>query len=118
LCIITDLRYDEQIIVFQDRFVRLENIQAFKSYESGKWSRPMALNLAIFGVSWQVYAGIAAVFDPEDPYQLHDAVVTGTSLALGYGLLQIFKSRVYKFKGNRRLRIVDLNPVELDYPEY
>jgi len=108
--IIRELRYEESLIVFQNSYVELKDITALKSYASGKWSKPVGVQLMIFGASWSAYSGIAAIFDKEDPYAKHDAIVTASGIVLGYGITQIFKSRVFKFGKRRRLRIVDLNP--------
>ncbi len=99
---------EDSIVVFANRYVKLDQITAIRSFAGSRWSKPVSRQLYLFGLSWSAYALIADVFDETDPYDRGDLGVTLTSFATGFVLHQVFKSRTFRLGKRRRLRIVDL----------
>lgn len=107
---------DRNIVVFDNRYVKLEGIEAIRTYQNRGWSRVAAINLYTFGLAWTVFS-IGSSFvkttppDLPDPYTWGDAAVTGTSVGVGYLIQQIFKHNTYKMNKKRKLRILDMTLV-------
>jgi hypothetical protein len=98
----------ENLLVFDNRYIPLDSITAFRSYAPQKWSKPIAYNLYTFGAAWSLFSLGASVVDKEDPYSWGDLMVTGTAAATGLLIQLLFKKRDYKFGKKRRLRIIDM----------
>lgn len=105
---IENLLYEESIIVLNDGYTELNQIDVIRSYQPQSWSRPMAYSLYTFAGSWGLFSVGASIFDPNDPLSWGDATVVGTSLAAGFLIQQLFKKKDYRLGKNRRLRILDL----------
>jgi len=99
---------EDSIVVFADRYVKLHQITAIRSFAGSRWSKPISRQLYLFGLSWSGYALIASLLDETDPYDRGDLGVTLTSFATGFVLHQVFRSRTFHLGKRRRLRIVDL----------
>ena len=106
---IYNLRADEQIVVFDNRYVRIGQVRALRSYAPQRWSKPLGRNLYLFGAAWTVYSLGAAAFDDSDPFTWGDVAVTSTAAATGFLIQQLFKHRTYRMGKKRRLRVLDLN---------
>ena len=108
---IYDLRDDTQLIVFEDRYVDIGQVEMFRS---GKpWATAVGTGLTTFGISWSFFAlvGTATDGDPNTSYRRSDAVVSGISIGLGFLIPRLFGRRKLRFgEGQRyRLRIVDVS---------
>lgn len=107
---IESFRPDQQLIVLEDRFLRVNQVAALRFGKS--WPRPIGIMLTTFGISWSTFALIGTATDgnPTTSYRWSDAAVTGVSAGLGLLLPSLFGNRVLRFGGERRrLRIVDVN---------
>ncbi|HKK76444.1 MAG TPA: hypothetical protein VJ953_15295 [Saprospiraceae bacterium] len=105
---IRDLRIDQNIIEFDDRFVKLDNITALR-YERN-WPRQIGTQLALFGLAWSGYALIGTLTDgnPDTNYQWSDAAVTGAAAGIGFSLPLFIGDRTVKLGKRKRLRMLDL----------
>lgn len=105
---IRDLRVDQNMIEFDDRFVKLDDIAALK-YER-KWPKQFGTQIAIFGLAWSGYALIGTLTDnnPDTNYRWSDAVVTGASVGVGLSLPLIIGDKTIQLGKRRRLRMLDL----------
>ncbi len=106
---IREFRIDQNLIELDDRYIKLDEIDAFR-YSRG-WSQALGYSLVTFGVSWSGFALIGnwTDGDPETKYGSGDAIVTGTSIGLGVLMSQLFKHKVVRFGGRKRLRMVDIS---------
>ena len=103
-----DLRFDINVIEFDDRFVNLDNITAFQ-FER-RWPKTIGTQLLLLGVAWSGWALIGTLTDgdPDSNYRWSDAVVTGASAGIGLTLPIVFGKKTIKFGGKKRLRMVDI----------
>jgi hypothetical protein len=111
---IRDLLVDEKIIVFHDRYVHMDSIAAFRWDRNGM--RAIGKQLFWFGLGWSGYAAIGTVTDgnPESNYRWSDAIVTGGSWLLSLIAPKMFRYKKRKFGKRRRLRMLDLTPVNVE----
>jgi len=106
---ITNLLVDQNIISLDDRYVQLENIDAFR-YQRG-WAKPVGISLYTFGVAWSGFAliGTATDGDPSTSYRASDAVVSAVSIGLGFVVSKLLATKTIRFGKRRRLRMLDLS---------
>lgn len=111
---IRDLLVDEKLIVFHDRYVHMDSIAAFRWDRNGM--RAIGKQLFWFGLGWSGYAAIGTLTDgnPESNYRWSDAIVTGGSWLLALIAPKMFRYKKRKFGKRRRLRMLDLTPVNVD----
>lgn len=107
---ITNFMYNDQLIFMADRTIPLKEITALQYQRT--WPKAIGRQLGLFGLSWSGYAFIGTLTDgkPETNYRTSDAIVTGTSLAVGLLLPKLISFRVKKIGNKYRLRLLDLRP--------
>lgn len=103
-----DLDVEKNLIVFSDRYVPVDSIEAFRRPKA--WARGVRSSLYTFGASWSAYALVGTLTDnnPKTHYLWSDAIVTGASWLTGWIIPKIFKNKIIKFGKKRRLRLLDL----------
>lgn len=103
---------EDGLVVFHNRYVRVDQIEAFR--RSLDWPAGLGRNLFWFGVGWSGFALVGTATDgiPETTYEWSDVVVSSTAVATSWLLPRIVKHKVTRFGKKRRLRILDLSPVE------
>lgn len=106
---IQDFVEERQLLVFDDRYVALSDI-TYLRFRRGL-ARPLALSLQTFGLGWSFFAAVGYTFDgnPDTHYSWGDAIVSGSSIGLGFLLQKAFQTRRIRLGDRRRLRIVDVN---------
>lgn len=110
---IEDLRVEDNIVIFNNRYANLKDISFIKSFQNRAWSQKIGASLVVFGASWSLFAAGGMLVDNERfAYRKSDAMVTGTSILSGLLLRQIFKSNTHKMGKRRWLRLLNINPVE------
>ena len=103
---------EENLVVFQNRMVGLDQITAIRHRGPQRWSKPAGGSLIAFGATWGILSVISGAIDPEnDPLEVSDAVVAGGSAALGYAIMHLFRYRRIPLGGRYRLRLLDLRVV-------
>jgi len=107
---IANFMYKEQLIFMADRTIPLKEITAFQYQRT--WPKAIGRQIGLFGLSWSGYAFLGTLTDgkPETNYRKSDAIVTGTSLAVGLLLPKLISFRVKKIGKKYRLRLLDLRP--------
>ena len=103
---ITDVQMDSQRVALDLKYLPVSDIEAVQLEYPGLL-RSLGPSFMIFGASWAGFSLIGAAFDN---YKLNagTAIVTGSGLALGFTLHQIFKSKRVKMGERRRLRAVEV----------
>ncbi|RMF01894.1 MAG: hypothetical protein D6772_04185 [Bacteroidetes bacterium] len=108
---IEELRPDQQLIGFKDRYVPIADIRQLRRGRAGP--RNIGLMLGTFGLAWSGFAavGTATDGDPDTNYRWSDAVVSGISCGVGFLLPALFGTKKTKVGTDQRyrLRIVDLS---------
>ncbi len=106
--VIEDFDIEKNWIVMRDRYVSVDSIEAFRRPKS--WSKGIGTSLYTFGAGWSGYAllGTLTDGDPKTHYLWSDAIVTGVSWLTGWIIPKIFKNKIIKFGGKRRLRLLDI----------
>ena len=107
--VIEDLKVDEGIILFQDRYVKVEDIEAIRYQKN--WAKGVSRSLLYFGAGWSLFAalGTATDGDPETSYRTSDAIVSATALASSFILANSFKYKTIKFGKRKRLRLLEIS---------
>ena len=100
---------EENLVIFQNRMVALDQITDFRHRGPRRWSAPLGGSLMSFGAGWGLFSLISGVVDREtDPLEVRDAVITVGSAALGYGIQRAFRYKRIRLGGRTRLRLIDL----------
>jgi hypothetical protein len=104
-----DLLPESQTLVMEDRYLSADRIVALRFERP--FGKAAAYSLYTFGVAWSGFAliGYNTDNDPSTQYSLGDAVVTATSLGLGYLIQKTFSQRKVRLGKNKkkRLRLID-----------
>lgn len=105
---IEDLLIDEKVIVLGDRYVKLDEIAAFRYYRP--WTKAANITFFSFGAAWSLFAAVGTWTDgdPSTSYRWSDAIVTGTSWFLAFIIPRFLKYKVIRFGTRKRLRLLDL----------
>ncbi len=121
--VIEDVSYERKLLIFASGHVELDSIMAFKTFKSGKWSKTVGNQLYNFAIAWAGYSiiGAAVEGDVTDAFSEGTIVTAGASVALGYALQKLFKSRTFRLNKNKkgealrwRLRALDLTVKRVD----
>jgi hypothetical protein len=108
---IEELRPDQQLIGFEDRYVAIDQIRQLRRGRPG--AQNLGIMLGAFGLAWSGFAaiGTATDGDPDTSYRWSDAAVTGVAGGLGLLLPALFGTKKTKVGPDqrRRLRIVDIS---------
>ena len=105
--VMLDIKVEEGIIIFSERFVKVDDIRIIKSYKNARFAKAAQTSLYTFGTAWLVFSlGGTLAGEP-----LNDLTwqVPATSFILGFAIKRIFYSRKYRIGKKRRLRLLDLS---------
>ncbi|MEM6963499.1 MAG: hypothetical protein AAF573_01955 [Bacteroidota bacterium] len=105
--VMLDIKVEEGIIVFPERFVKVSDIKALKSYKNARRAVILQRTFYSFGASWLLFSlGGTIVGEPLNNLTWQVPV---TSFVLGFLIKKIFYSRKYRIGKKRRLRVLDLS---------
>ncbi|NBC07857.1 MAG: hypothetical protein GVY26_11755 [Bacteroidetes bacterium] len=106
---IEDFKVEDNLIQMGDFYLNIEEIAALRF--TRRWAKAGGAGLMIFGASWSGFAllGYATDGDPNTSYRTLDAIVSLTSVGLGYGISRLFRYKVVRFNDRRWLRLLDLS---------
>ncbi len=107
---INDLLVDENIIVFENRAVKMNDIMAIRTFENAGVSRSMSFILFSFAAG---YGGITLLATLIGWWEITPfaVVVVGVALAGGLLIRHLFKWKTHKMGKRRWLRMLDLTPI-------
>lgn len=108
---IQDLIVDEGIILFEDRYIKVEDIKTLRKRQ--RWSKNIGNQLYIFGASWLVFSAAGTIVGWE--LRWDTAIISGSAIATGWLIKNIFKYKKYKLGKKRRLRLLDLTLIKPIY---
>lgn len=103
---ITNILPEQNIILMDNKMVRIENIACFRRNRT--FFQAAARQLYKFGAGWLLYtAGDHLVFKTK--WSKKDLNVPVASVATGFILQKAFKYKYTRFGNRKRLRLIDLN---------
>ena len=107
--VIEDLKVEDGIILFTDRFVKVEDIAAIRYNK--RWAQGVGTSLFWFGTGWSLFAavGTATDDDPETNYRWSDAIVSATAITSSFILSKAFKYKTIRFGKRKRLRLLEIS---------
>ena len=103
--IMIDIKVEENIIVFSERFVKVSDITMIKKYRRG--AKIAEGSLYSFGLSWLGFSLLGTL----DGVPLNDLAwkVPTSSVGLGFLIRRIFNVKKYRIGKKRKLRVLDLS---------
>ncbi|MEL6864639.1 MAG: hypothetical protein AAFP19_09475 [Bacteroidota bacterium] len=107
--VIRDILVDEKIIVFENRAVKIEDIDALRTYPNARWSSNIARSLYVFGVGYAFFSLAGTVFGWELTWGT--AIVPAVAFATGWLIRKIFRRKTHRLGKRRWLRAVDINVI-------
>jgi len=106
--VMIDIKVEEEIIVFSERFIKVGDIKTIKSYKNARFANYTEKSLYSFGAGWLLFSlGGALVTD--EPLNDLTWKVPAASAGLGYLIKKLFYSRKYRIGKKRKLRLLDLS---------
>lgn len=105
--VMIDIKVEDKIIVFSERFVKVNDIKTIKSYKNASFANRTEKSLYSFGTAWLLFSlGGTLAGEP-----LNDLAwkVPATSAGLGFLIKRLFYTRKYRIGKKRRLRVLDLS---------
>lgn len=105
---IENLIPQDNIIVFTNGLVNVENIIAIRSYKNARRGKSIAYGLYNFGAGWGLFSLIGSAFTDEVSLNFGTAAVVATSALAGFIIQKISKHKTYKMGKRRWLRILDM----------
>jgi hypothetical protein len=105
--IIEDVILSENLVVFNNRAIKLDEITEIRSFKPARWSSALAKNLNRFGVSWGVFSLLGPLVDT--PITWAAAIVPASAFAAGFLIKRIFKHRTFRLGKRRWLRMLDMD---------
>lgn len=115
--VIEDVNYERQFLLFSNGHVALDSVVAFRTYNSGRWSRSIGNQLFNFAAAWVLFTIVdeAVSDDPFESISKSAYIIPATSVATGILIKKLFKHRTFRIKRNKagevtkwRLRALDL----------
>lgn len=103
---IVDIMIPENMVLFTNRVISVEDITHIRSFKRRKWSKPMGQQLYNFGIGWIVFSlGDALFGNPLRRAIIEVPLVAGVT---GFLIQKLFRHRTFRMGKNRRLRVLDL----------
>lgn len=108
---IQNLIIEENIILFENRFIKLENITILRERQG--WSQKLGNQLYFFALSWLGFSSAGTLVGWE--FRWDTVIIAGSAVATGWLIKKIFKYKKYKIGKKRRLRLLDLTLIKPIY---
>lgn len=101
---IQDLKVDEGIILFENRFVRIEDIRVIRKRRT--WSRAVGRNMYNFAAGWLLFSAGGTLVGWD--FEWDSVLIPAAAASTGFLIQKLFKYKRYKIGKKRRLRMLDL----------
>jgi len=106
---ITDLIIDENLIVFENRAVKMKDITAIRTFIHAGLSRSLSFQLYAFVGGFGLFSLLATAVGWWQ-ISTFTIIVVGSAFLAGLLLRHIFKWKTYKLGKRKWLRMLDLTP--------
>lgn len=104
---IDDINIERGTLLFKNTSIHIDSIAAIKLPREGKAGKIFGSALVVGGANVMLFNGYYAVF--QDQSLDWTAMAAGAAnMIIGYGLMQISKTKVFKVGKRKRLRVLDL----------
>lgn len=103
---IQDILVDDGIILFDNDFVRVEDIS--KVRRSNVAAKYVGKSLMTFALAYALYGVIIEVFTDNDSINTTNMGIAAGAFASGYTLNKLFGTKIYWIGKTSRMRIIDL----------
>lgn len=104
---INDLLIDENLIVFENRAVKMKDITVIRTFKNARLSRSLSLQLYVFAAGFGGFSALAALVGWWE-ISVFTVVVVGSALLAGLLIRHLFKWKTYKMGKRKWLRMLDL----------
>ena len=104
--ILVDLKTEEQILIFTNRYVKVEDIVTLKTFKNARMAKNLQYSLYSFAASWAFYSLGATLFG--ESLTEAAAIVPSSSIILGWSIRKLFSSKKTRIGKRKRLRALDI----------
>jgi hypothetical protein len=104
---INDLLIDENLIVFENRAVKMNDITSIRTFKNARLSRSLSLQLFVFAAGFGGFSALAALVGWWE-ITAFTVIVVGTAFLAGLLIRHLFKWKTYKMGKRKWLRMLDL----------
>ena len=111
---INDLIIDENLILFENRAVKMKDITAIRTFKNAVLSRSLSFQLYAFAGGFGLFSLLASAVGWWQ-ISAFTIIVVGTAFLAGLLVRHIFKWKTYKLGKRKWLRMLDLTPQPI-YP--
>ena len=114
--ILVDIKVKEQILLFTNRYVKVDDIVTLKTFKNASMARNLQFSLYTFAASWAFFSLGSTLFG--EPLTNLAWQVPASSLALGWTIRKLFDSKKIRIGKRRRLRVLDIgfnNQMQYDF---
>ncbi len=105
--IIEDIVMEENLVVFNNRTIKLDEITTIRSFKPARWSVPISKNLYRFGLSWGFFSLLGPLVG--FPITWAALIVPATAYTTGFLIKNLFRHRTYRLGKRRWLRMLDMS---------
>jgi hypothetical protein len=97
---------ENDIILMPNGMVKIADIDKLRFERH--WTAAYEKSMYTFGITWAFWKTVATIFK-QDSLTKQDAIIVGAAVGSGFLIRKLFKHKVIKIRGKRRLRVIDLN---------
>ncbi len=103
---ITEIYVDDGLLGLENRVITVDSIYAIRTGHNLRWAKTISHVLTAFAGSWSFWTLVSLAYG--DPLALGTVAVGVGTFAVAQ-LLRLLYFKTHKIRGNKRLRLIDLN---------
>jgi hypothetical protein len=112
---LVDINPRDSLLIMPNKSWHVKEIAALRYPKRGP--KGIGTSLKIFGLSWSAnqLLGTLTDNDPSTRYQSGDAILTASTVGVGYLLPALIKFREFEMGKKHRLKVIDTRPGDVKY---
>jgi hypothetical protein len=112
---LVDLNPRDSLLIMPNKSWHVKEIAALR-YAKG-WPKGIGTSLKVFGLGWSANQLIGTLTDnnPDTRYQKGDAILTASTIGVGYLLPALIKFKEIEMGKRHRLKVIDTRPGDVKY---